>query len=129
MKQIAALEARFMKKDLPKFSIGDSVDVHFRVKEENKERIQVFSGIVISQRGAGIRESFTVRRISYGEGVERIFPMHSPRIDKVEVTKKGKVRRAKLYYLRGKKGKSATKIKEKFDHKVNAKDPGDKTGE
>lgn len=117
MKQIEALEARFMRKDVTAFAIGDSVDIHFRVKEESKERIQVFSGIVIGKKGGGLRETFTVRRISYGEGVERIFPVHSPLIDKIEVTKKGDVRRAKLHYLRGKKGKSATKVKEKIEHK------------
>ena len=117
MKQIEALEARFMRKDVLEFNIGDSVDVHFRIKEESKERIQLFSGIVIGRKGGGLRETFTVRRISYGEGVERIFPVHSPLIDKVVVTKKGKVRRAKLHYLRGKKGKSATKVKEKIEHR------------
>lgn len=116
MKQIEELEAKFMRKDLPVFSIGDTVDVHFRVKEENKMRTQVYTGIVIGRKGKGISESFTVRRISYGEGVERVFPMHSPLIEKVDVIKKGNVRRAKLYYLRGKKGKSATKVKEKIDH-------------
>ena len=120
MKQIEALEARFMRKDLPTFNIGDTVDVHFRIKEENKMRTQLFSGIVIGRKGRGISESFTVRRISYGEGVERVFPVHSPLIEKIEVTKKGNVRRAKLYYLRGKKGKSATKVKEKIEHREEA---------
>lgn len=116
-KQIEALESRFRRKDLPRFDIGDTVDVHFKIKEENKIRVQVFSGIVIGKKGAGMGKSFTVRRISYGEGVERVFPLHSPLIDKVEVKKKGKARRAKLYYLRGKKGKKATKVKEKVAHK------------
>ena len=120
MKQIEALEARFMRKDLPVFNIGDTVDVHFRIKEENKMRTQLFSGIVIGRKGRGISESFTVRRISYGEGVERVFPVHSPLIEKIEVTKKGNVRRAKLYYLRGKKGKGATKVKEKIEHREEA---------
>lgn len=120
MKQIDALEAKFMRKDLPVFNIGDTVDVHFRIKEENKMRTQVFSGIVIGRKGRGIGESFTVRRISYGEGVERVFPVHSPLIEKIEVTKKGNVRRAKLYYLRGKKGKGATKVREKIEHREEA---------
>lgn len=124
MKQIEALEARFMRKDVPEFAIGDSVDIHFRIKEENKERIQVFSGIVIGRKGRGLCETFTVRRISYGEGVERIFPVHSPLIDKIEVTKKGNVRRAKLHYLRGKKGKGATKIKEKIEHREDSEGTG-----
>ncbi len=121
MKQIEALEARFMRKDVPEFNVGDTVDINFRIKEENKERIQVFSGIVIGKKGGGLRETFTVRRISYGEGVERIFPLHSPLIHTIEVTKKGSVRRAKLHYLRGKKGKSATKIKEKIEHRETSK--------
>ncbi len=117
MKQIAEMEARYAKKDLPRFDIGDTIDVHFKIREEAKTRIQVFSGIVIGKKGGGIRKTFTVRRISYGEGVERVFPLHSPLIEKVTVKKKGKVRRAKLYYLRGKKGKKATKVKEKIVQK------------
>lgn len=129
MKQIEELEAKFMRKDLPVFKIGDTVDVHFRIKEENKMRTQLYTGIVIGRKGRGISESFTVRRISYGEGVERVFPMHSPLIEKVEVIKKGNVRRAKLYYLRGKKGRSATKVKEKIDHKEEAAGTEDKSAE
>ena len=116
--QIEALEQKYTKSDIPRFDIGDTVDVHFKIKEENKMRIQVFSGIVIGAKGSGIRRTFTVRRISYGEGVERVFPFHSPLIDKIEVKKKGKVKRAKLYYLRGKTGKKATKVKEKIVHKT-----------
>ena len=108
------------KKDLPRFDIGDAIDVHFTIKEENKMRIQVFSGIVIGRKGAGAGKTFTVRRISYGEGVERIFPLYSPLVEKIVVTKRGKVRRAKLYYLRGKKGKKATKVKEKIVQKKNS---------
>jgi len=95
------------------FGVGDSVKVHTKVIEGDKERIQIFSGVVIGRRGHGLNEMFTVRRISYGEGVERIFPVHSPRIDKVEVERKGSVRRAKLTYLRSRIGKGATLVKEK----------------
>ncbi|MGB2630806.1 MAG: 50S ribosomal protein L19 [Candidatus Omnitrophota bacterium] len=116
-KQIEELESKYKKKDVPRFDIGDAVDVHFRIKEEKRTRIQVFSGIVIGRKGKGLNEVFTVRRISYGEGVERIFPIHSPLVEKVEVKKKGSVRRAKLYYLRGQKGKKATKVKEKIEHR------------
>ncbi len=111
--KVKDLEKRYTRSDIPKFNIGDNIDVHFRIKEENKVRVQVFSGIVIGQGGRGVNRSFTVRRISYGEGVERTFPFNSPLIDKVELKKKGKVRRAKLYYLRGRKGKRATKVREK----------------
>lgn len=114
--QIADFEKNYQKKDMPKFAIGDSVDVHYTITEGDKKRIQVFNGIVIAKKGEGVRKTFTVRRISYGEGVERVFPLHSPLIDKIEVKKAGKVRRAKLYYLRGKKGKKATKVKEKIAH-------------
>ena len=114
--QIASFEKKHMKKDIPKFEIGDTIDVHFEIKEENKMRVQVFSGIVIGAKGKGISKSFTVRRISYGEGVERVFPLHSPLIEKVVIRKKGKVRRAKLYYLRGRKGKKATKVRENLSH-------------
>ncbi len=118
MKQkIKDLEAKYTREELPQFDIGDTIDVHFRIKEENKMRVQVFSGIVIGRKGSGLRKTFTVRRISYGEGVERVFPVNSPLIDKIEVRKKGRVRRAKLYYLRGKKGKKATKVREKVAHK------------
>jgi large subunit ribosomal protein L19 len=101
-----------LKKDVPQFKVGDTIKVHTKVVEGEKERIQVFQGIVIARRGSGIQSSFTVRRISYGEGVERVFPIHSPRIDKIEVEVHGKVRRSKLYYLRGRQGKRATKVKE-----------------
>ncbi len=101
------------RKDNAKFNVGDSVRVHTRVVEGDKERIQVFSGVVIGKRGRGLEESFTVRRISYGEGVERIFPLNSPRVDKIEVEREGAVRRAKLTYLRKRIGKGATAIKEK----------------
>ncbi len=117
MKQIEELESKFKKENIPSFAVGDTIDVHFKIREENKMRIQVFTGIVISKKGRGINQNFTVRRISYGEGVERIFPVHSPLIDKIIVKKKGKVRRSKLYYLRERRGKKATKVKEKIGHK------------
>jgi len=104
---IARREQKQMRTDLPEFESGDTVRVHVKIKEGDKERIQVFEGVVIKRSGGGLRESFTVRKISYGVGVERIFPVHSPRIDKIEVSKFGKVRRAKLYYLRDRRGKSA----------------------
>jgi len=101
------------RKDDAKFNVGDSIRVHTKVVEGDKERIQIFAGIVIGKRGAGLNETFTVRRISYGEGVERIFPLNSPRVDKVEVERHGQVRRAKLTYLRKRIGKGATLVKEK----------------
>jgi len=110
---IETIEQEHMKKDLTPFGVGDSIRVHTRVIEGEKERVQIYAGIVIGRKGTGINETFTVRRISYGEGVERVFPLHSPRIAKVEVEKKGAVRRAKLNYLRQRKGKSATTVKEK----------------
>ncbi|HSE63937.1 MAG TPA: 50S ribosomal protein L19 [Thermoanaerobaculia bacterium] len=101
------VEKPMLRKDVPGFSPGDSVRVHVKVREGEKERIQVFAGVVIARRGGGARETFTVRKISSGIGVERIFPLHSPVIDKIEVDRKGAVRRAKLYYLRERKGKAA----------------------
>ncbi len=110
---LALVEAAGAKKDhLPDFEIGDQVDVHQRILEGSKERIQVFSGVVIARRGDGLRETFTVRRIVQSEGVERIFPLHSPKIAKVEVKRTGRVRRAKLYYLRERVGK-ATRLRER----------------
>jgi large subunit ribosomal protein L19 len=109
---IDAIEAEQQKGDAPQFSVGDSVRVHTRVVEGDKERIQIFAGIVIGRKGRGLNETFTVRRISYGEGVERVFPLHSPRIAKVEVEQQGRVRRARLNYLRTRKGKEATAVRE-----------------
>ncbi len=100
------------KTDVTKFKVGDGVRVHTRVREGEKERIQIFSGICIGRKGTGLNQSFTVRRISYGEGVERVFPIHSPRVAKVEVEKKGRARRSKLNYLRNRKGKEATAVRE-----------------
>ena len=107
------IESEQFRKDDAKFNVGDSVKVHTKVVEGEKERIQIFAGVVIGKRGTGLNETFAVRRISYGEGVERIFPLHSPRVDKVEVERHGQVRRAKLTYLRKRLGKGATLVKEK----------------
>jgi large subunit ribosomal protein L19 len=107
-----------LKTDRDNFKVGDGVQVHTRVREGDKERIQIFAGIVISRKGSGVHESFTVRRISYGEGVERVFPVHSPNIEKVEVDRDSVSMRARLYYLRDRVGKVAGKVKEKrlVDH-------------
>jgi large subunit ribosomal protein L19 len=107
------IESEQFRKDNATFGVGDSVRVHTRVVEGDKERIQIFSGVVIGKRGRGLNETFTVRRVSYGEGVERVFPLHSPRVDKVEVERQGSVRRAKLTYLRKRLGRGATLVKEK----------------
>lgn len=109
---IDAIEKDQFKSEITKFRVGDSVRVHTRVVEGEKERIQIFAGIVIGRKGRGLNETFTVRRISYGEGVERVFPLHSPRIAKIEVEKQGVARRAKLNYLRTRKGKEATAVRE-----------------
>ena len=107
MSVIEKIEQAQLKKDLPAFRAGDTVRVHVKIKEGEKERVQVFEGVVISLRRAASHSTFTVRKISFGHGVERIFPLHSPVIDKIEVTRPGRVRRAKLYYLRGRRGKAA----------------------
>jgi large subunit ribosomal protein L19 len=112
MNIIKSIEQEQMKADAGSFKVGDSVKVHTRVVEGDKERIQIFAGIVIGRKGTGLNASFTVRRISYGEGVERVFPVHSPRIAKVEVEKAGRARRAKLNYLRDRKGKQAMAVRE-----------------
>ncbi len=109
---IRAIEQEQLKSDLPNFGPGDTVKVHVRVKEGKRERIQLFEGVVLKRQGGGLTEMFTVRKISFGVGVEKTFPVHSPSIEKIEVTRKGKVRRAKLNYLRDRVGKAA-KIKEK----------------
>ena len=108
---IGSIEQEQLRQDIPQFRPGDTVQVHAKIVEGSRERIQVFEGVVIKRRGGGLRETFTVRRVSYGVGVERTFPIHSPRIDKIVVTRRGKVRRAKLYYLRKLTGKAA-RIKE-----------------
>ena len=109
---IRAIEQQQIKQDIPDFVVGDNVKVHYRITEGNRERIQVFQGDVIRRQGAGSRETFTVRKISFNVGVERTFPVHSPKIERIEIARRGQVRRAKLYYIRKKVGKAA-KIKEK----------------
>jgi large subunit ribosomal protein L19 len=112
-KFIAQVEEAGLKKEVPQFEIGDSVEVHQKILEGEKERTQIFAGLVISRRGEGMREMFTVRRVVQGEGVERTFPLNSPKIAKVEVKRSGKVRRAKLYYLRDRVGRGATRLRER----------------
>jgi len=112
MDLIKAVEREHMKESIPNFGPGDTVRVHVKVKEGGRERIQVFEGVVIKRNGGGLNETFTVRRISYGVGVERTFLVHSPRVDKIEVIRKGRVRRARLFYLRDRVGKAA-RVKEK----------------
>jgi len=112
MNIVDEIEKTMMRSDLPDFRSGDTVAVHYKIKEGERERIQVFEGVVIAKKNGGARETFIVRKISYGVGVERIFPLHSPLIDKIEVKRQGKVRRAKLYYLRG-LSKKASRIKER----------------
>jgi len=107
------IESDQLRKEPTDFAVGDTVRVHTKVVEGDKERIQIFAGVVMGRRGRGLNEMFTVRRISYGEGVERVFPIHSPRVEKVEVERHGSVRRAKLTYLRKRLGKGATLVKEK----------------
>jgi large subunit ribosomal protein L19 len=104
---IDLVEKEQIRQDIPQFKPGDTVRVHVKVVEGNRERIQVFEGVVIKRKGGGLRETFTVRRVTYGIGVERTFPLHSPRVDKIEVMRRGRVRRAKLYYLRERTGKAA----------------------
>ena len=114
MNILDAVDAVSLRKDIPQFRAGDELKVHVRVIEGNKSRLQVFQGIVIRRQGDGVRETFTIRKVSYGVGVERTFPVHTPVIEKIELVKKGEVRRAKLYYLRDLRGKAA-KIREKRD--------------
>ena len=109
---MTAISQEYLKSDVPKFSIGDTVKVHIKIKEGTRERIQIFEGFVLKKQNGGINETFTVRRIASGVGVEKTFPLHSPRIDKIEVVRKGKIRRAKLNYMRQRTGKAA-KIKVK----------------
>ena len=111
-KIIEKINQEQLKSEIAEFRVGDSVKVHTRVIEGEKERIQIFAGIVLARKGFDINEAFTVRKISYGEGVERVFPLHSPKVAKIEVTKRGRVRRARLHYLRTRKGKEAMNVKE-----------------
>ena len=119
MNQLHQVESLYIHKEQPEFRAGDTVRVHVRVVEGDKERIQVFQGVVIARRGGGTRETFTVRKISGSIGVERIFPLHSPSLNRIEVVRRGKVRRAKLYYLRGLRGKAA-RIEERRDEPTRA---------
>lgn len=115
MKSTDVVDNQFLRSDVPDFAPGDEVKVHVKVVEGNKERVQVFQGNVIARQGSGVGETYTVRKISYGVGVERTFPVHTPSVAKIEVVKRGDVRRAKLYYIRDRVGKAA-KIREKRDH-------------
>lgn len=119
MNLVELIEKENQNKEITPFKVGDTVKVYFKIVEGNKERIQVFEGLVIARKNGGVRETFTVRKISFGVGVERTFPVYSPRIDKIEVVREGKVRRAKLYYIRDLSGKAGVKVKEKV--KVNEK--------
>ena len=111
--KIEIVEKAFLKKDIPKFNVGDTVKVYVKIKEEDKVRLQAFEGIVIRIRGTGLKKTFTVRRISYGEGVERTFPVYSPSVERIELAKKGRVKRPRIYYLRDKVGKK-TKVDEEL---------------
>lgn len=121
MELMSKIETQYKKKKVTKFSPGDTVKVHVRIKEGDKERIQVFQGTVIKKRGAGLGASFTVRKVSSGVAVERIFPMHSPNVTKIERLRMGRVRRAKLYYLRNLTGKQSRIVEKKEDKKTNTK--------
>jgi large subunit ribosomal protein L19 len=118
MDKMKMIEAQFIKKDMPKFGVGDTVKVMTRIPEgPDKVRLHPFEGVVICKEGSGAREHFTVRKVSYGEGIERVFPLYSPMIERIEIIRSGKVRSAKIYYLRGKVGKRATKIESKPEKK------------
>ena len=120
-KYIQAIEGEFLKKDLPAFRIGDTLSIHTRIIEGEKERIQMFTGTVIARRGSGLSETVALYRVSYGAGMERVFLLHSPRVAKIEVVKSGKVRKSKLYYLRGASGKAA-KVKARYMSQVDRSD-------
>lgn len=120
---INLITAEQVKKDLPSFKVGDGVRVHTKVREGDKERTQIFSGIVIARKGYGIHETFTVRRISYGEGVERVFPVNSPNVEKIEIERESEPMKARLYYLRGRTGKAAVAIREKERRPEGAEAP------
>ena len=121
-KYVNFVESKYLKKDISQFNVGDTVDVQMKIVEEGKSRLQIFEGVVIARAGSGLRETFTVRKISYGEGVEMVFPLHSPSVDKIKVVKKGDVRRAKLYYLKKKIGKE-TRVEERIEHAEGAATP------
>jgi len=116
MDKIKHIESEYIKKEMPKFNVGDTVKVLVKIPEgPDKVRLHPFEGVVISKKGSGIKENFTVRKVSYGEGIERVYPLYSPSIERIEIIRSGKVKRAKLYYLRGKVGKRATKIASKVE--------------
>ncbi|MBN1913565.1 MAG: 50S ribosomal protein L19 [Candidatus Omnitrophica bacterium] len=117
MDKIKLVEQEYAKKEIPTFGIGDTVKVMVKIPEGDKVRLHSFEGVVIARSGSGIRESFTVRKVSYGEGIERVFPLYTPSIERIEVVRRGKVKRAKLYYLRSKIGKRATKIEARTSSK------------
>jgi large subunit ribosomal protein L19 len=119
MNQMQRIEKRWLKSDVPAFEVGDTVRVHVKVIEGEKERIQVFEGVVIAKKGTSNRETFSVRKVSYGVGVERVFPVHSPFVEKVEVVRSGRVRRAKLYYLRSRQGRAARIAERGLDTKAS----------
>lgn len=122
MDKLKLIEEEYAKKDMPKFNVGDTVKILVRIPEgPDKVRLHPFEGIVIAKRGSGVRKSFTVRKVSYGEGIERVFPLYSPSIERIEVLRSGKVKSARLYYLRAKVGKQATKIEAKEDTAGQAK--------
>ncbi len=123
MNKLVEVESPYLRDDVPEFRPGDTVKVHVNVAEGDKQRIQVFQGVVIARRGSGTRETFTVRKISGGVGVERVFPLHAPLIDKIEVVRRGRVRRAKLYYLRSLRGKAA-RIEERREDRMKGKRGG-----
>jgi large subunit ribosomal protein L19 len=125
MKELQQAEAAYLRSGIPEFRSGDTVRVHVRVVEGDKERIQAFQGVVIARKGGGTRETFTVRKISAGVGVERVFPLHSPAIDRIEVIRQGKVRRAKLYYLRERRGKAARIVERRAGEPAAARAAGD----
>ena len=120
MNNLQNVEQAYLREDLPEFRAGDTVKIHVKVREGNKERIQIFQGVVISRRGGGVRATFTVRKISGSVGVERIFPLHSPSLDQIEVIRRGRVRRSKLYYLRDLRGKAA-RIEERREDRPQGK--------
>lgn len=120
MDKIKLIEQEYTKKEIPKFNVGDTVRILTKIPESpDKVRLHPFEGVVVAKKGSGIRESFTVRKVSYGEGIERVFPLYSPNIKRIEVIRTGKVKRAKLYYLRGKVGKRATKIESQEEKSSN----------
>jgi large subunit ribosomal protein L19 len=124
MDTLAKVENEFLRSDVPDFRAGDTVKVHVKVSEGGKERVQIFQGVVIARRGAGTRETFTVRKISGGIGVERVFPLHSPTLDTIQVVRRGRVRRGKLYYLRALRGKAA-RIEERREDRLSKKTADD----